>query len=813
MFKNFIKTAYRSLLRNKGFTILNILGLALGLAACLLIVLYVFDELSYDRYNAKADRIYRVNEDLKLGENKVDYAVCMPPLAEALKNEFPYVEDAARLKYAGSWHVKKGDAEMLENSVAYADPSLFHIFTLPMVAGSPASALVSPNSVVITESTAKKYFGNKTSDQDVIGKTLTFNDNNFYKITGVITDIPATSHFNFDFFISMSTYPDSKSDQWLRSDYNTYVLLKSPADSKRLEAALPAFLNRYSGPDMRSQLKMSMTSFEKSGSYFRLNLTPLTDIHLHSHRTGELGTNGTIEYVYIFSAIALFILIIACVNFMNLSTARSANRAREVGVRKVLGSSRTYLVIQFLAESTLITFVSAIIAFFIAMVLLPAFNQLAGKDIGMNVHTLEWLTPALLLIVLVVGALAGSYPALFLSSFQPVEVLKGKLSAGFKGGRLRNLLVVFQFSISIFLIAGTMIIYRQLNYIQTKDLGYNRNQVLIVQNAFELDGQAHVFKNEVKQLPGVVNATLTAYLPTASQHNTSIFYKSASLNQSEAMFPQAWVVDNDYIPTLEMKMASGRNFSAGIPSDSSGIILNEAAVKFLGLRNPVNKILYRSRGQEQVMSNMDKYHIIGVVKDFNFTSLHDAIGPMVLILGKNNGALSIRVNAKDIPSLISGIQAKWSELSPNSRMDFSFMDQQFDADYRAEQHAGTLFITFTVLAIIIACLGLFGLAAYAAEQRTKEIGIRKVLGASVSTIVRMLSMDFIKLVLISILIATPTAWWVMNKWLQGFAYRTHIQWYIPALAGVAAILIAFATVSFQSVKAATANPVNSLKNE
>lgn len=813
MFKNYIKTAYRSLLHNKGFTVLNILGLTLGLAACLLIVLYVFDELSYDRYNTNADRIYRVNEDLKLGENKVDYAVCMPPLAQALKNDFPYVEDAVRLKNAGSWHVKKGDAEILENSVAYAGPSLFHVFTLPMVAGSPASALVGPNSLVITESAAKKYFGNAIDYQNVIGKTLTFNDNNFYKITGVIKDIPATSHFHFDFFISMSTYPDSKSDQWLRSDYNTYVLLKSPGDYKRLEAAFPAFMNKYSGPEMQSQLKMSMASFEKSGSYFRLNLTPLTAIHLHSHRTGELGVNGTIEYVYIFSAIALFILIIACVNFMNLSTARSANRAREVGVRKVLGSSRTYLVIQFLAESMLITFVSAIIAFFIAMVMLPAFNQLAGKNITMNFHTLEWLMPALLLIVLVVGALAGSYPALFLSSFQPVEVLKGKLSAGFKGGRLRSLLVVFQFSISIFLIAGTLIIYRQLNYIQTKDLGYNRNQVLIVQNAFELDGQAGVFKNEVKQLPGVVDATLTGYLPTASQHNTSIFYKNASLNQSEAMFPQAWEVDDDYIPTLGMKMADGRNFFAGIPSDSSAIILNEAAVKFMGLKNPVNKTLYRSRGGDQVMSNMDNYHVIGVVKDFNFSSLHDAISPMVLILGKNNGALSVRVNTKNLPALISGIQAKWSGLSPNIKMDFSFMDQQFDADYRAEQRVGTIFIIFTILAIMVACLGLFGLAAYAAEQRTKEIGIRKVLGASVTAIVQMLSMDFIKLVLISILIATPAAWWAMNKWLQGFAYRTHIQWYIPALAGAAAIVIAFATVSFQSVKAATANPVNSLKNE
>ena len=811
MIKNYLKTAFRSLLKNKGFTVLNVSGLALGLASCLLIIFYVVDELSYDRYNTKADRIYRVNEDLKLGENNVLYAVCMPPLAQTLKSEFPYVENTVRIKNAGSRHVKKGSSNILENNMAFADPSLFDVFTLPMINGSPSIALTEPNSVVLTETMAKKYF----NTVNIVGKTLTFDNNSLYKVTGVIKDIPRTSHFNFDFFISMSTFPDSRSTEWLRSDYNTYVLFKDAADHKKLAAALPAFLSKYSGPQMQSELKMSVADFEKSGSSFRLNLTPLTDIHLKSNRTGELGPNSTAEYVYIFSAIALFILIIACVNFMNLSTARSSNRAREVGVRKVLGSPRSYLVFQFLTESILVTLVATAIAFFAAVALLPAFNQLAGKDMVINPQTLVWLIPALLLIVLVVGGLAGSYPAFFLSAFQPVDVLKGKLSAGFKGGGLRSFLVVFQFSISIFLIIGTLVIYRQLNYIQTKDLGYNRNQVLIVQNTFELNNnQAGVLREQVKQIPGVINATLTGYLPTGSLKQTSIFFKDATFDQKKALFPQTWEVDEDYIKTLDMKMALGRSFSSQMLTDSSGIIINEAAAKFLGLGDPINKPLYRSNGGKQDISNSKTYHIIGVVKDFNFSSLRDVVSPVVLVMAHNTGALSVRLDAKNIPATLAQIQNKWNELSPNVKMNFSFMDQDFDASYRTEQRTGTIFLVFTSLAIIIACLGLFGLAAYAAEQRTKEIGIRKILGAQVTTIAAMLSFDFIKLILISVVVASPLAWLAMQKlFLQSFAYRENMQWWIFAAAGFAVIVIAIITVSFQAIKAAFANPVNSLRSE
>jgi putative ABC transport system permease protein len=809
MFKNYIKTAFRSLYKNKGFTAINILGLALGLATCLLIVLYVVDELSYDRYNTKANRIYRVNEDLKLGENSVQYAVCMPPLAKTLIAEYPYVEDAVRLKYAGSYHVKKGSSNILESKMVHADPSLFNVFTLPIINGNPKTALAEPNSVVITETTAKKYFNNT----NVVGKTMLFNDNQSFMITGVIKDVPKNCHFNYDFFLSMSTLPDSRSNEWLRSDYNTYVLLKNGADHKKLEASFPAFLQKFSGSQMQSDLGMSIADFEKSGSFFRMNLTALTDIHLKSHRTGELGANSTSQYVYIFSAIALFILLIACVNFMNLSTARSSNRAREVGVRKVLGSSRKYLIFQFLSESIMVTFFATAIAIIAAIALLPLFNQLAGKDIAVTAQLLVWLIPVSLIIVLVIGSLAGSYPAFFLSAFQPIDVLKGKLSAGFKGGGLRSFLVVFQFAISVFLIIGTLVIYNQLNFIQTKDLGYNRNQVLVIKNAFELNNQAKVFKQEIKQLPGVTNATMTGYLPTSGDRGTAIYFKDATLDQKKSLFPQSWEVDADWVPTLDIKMASGRNFSKDIISDSSAVIINEAAAKFLGYKDALNKTLYKSQGGKQELANTKKYQIIGVVKDFHFNSLHEKIEPVVIKLADNRGALSIRVNTTNLPSLLAQIKSKWATFSPGVQINYSFMDQDFDASYRAEQRIGTIFIVFTSLAIIIACLGLFGLAAYAAEQRTKEIGIRKVLGANVTVIVSMLSKDFIKLVVIAILIASPLAWYMMHSWLQDFAYRVSIQWWVLAGAACTALFIALVTISFQSIKAALANPVNSLRSE
>ncbi len=800
MLRNYIKTAIRSLIKNKGFTAINVLGLALGLAACLLIVLYVADELSYDRYNASAGRIYRVDEDLKLGDNAVKYAVTMPPLANTLKQDFPEVEDAVRLKPT-SFHIKKGAEVIVESKAVFADASIFNVFTLPLLYGNKTSALIAPNTVVISASAAQKYF-NKLN---VVGQFITIDDNQRLKVTGVIKDMPQQSHFYADFFLSLSTLKESLSDNWLNMNYRTYILLHKDADPKRVEVKFPQLLRQYSNAQLLKVSGMGYDAFHKSGNHITLSLIALTDIHLKSNLTGELGTNGAVQYVYIFSAVAIFILILACVNFMNLSTARLSNRAREVGVRKVLGAPRKHIIARFLTESILVTLAGTIIAIIIAKATLPAFNNLSGKNIIINANAIKWLLPALLLQTLIIGCLAGAYPAIFLSGFQPVKVLKGKWSTNFKGGRLRSILVVFQFAVSVFLIIGTLVVYDQLKFIQNRDIGYNRNQVLIIKNTYELRNQANLFKQEIKQLPGVINATLTSCLPTSGFRASDVMYKNQSKASKETIFPQLWEIDHDYIKTLDMKLVAGRNFSDKMPTDSNTVLVNETAARIFGSGNATNKTLYDG--------SLKPYTIIGVVKDFNFSSLRDNVTPMVMFLGKNKDNLAVKVKTSDLPALLSAIKSEWASLLPNSQLDYSFMDADFDAIYRSEQRMGRIFVIFTSLAIIIACLGLFGLSAYDAEQRTKEIGIRKVLGASVSAIVRMLSLDFVKLVGIAILIASPVAWFVMQKWLQDFAYRITFSWLILVIAGFAATSIAMITIGFQTIRAASTNPAESLKSE
>jgi len=543
------------------------------------------------------------------------------------------------------------------------------------------------------------------------------------------------------------------------------------------------------------------------GNYLRPKLTPLLDIHLKSNAELELDKGGSIQYVYIFSFIAVIILLIACINFMNLSTARSSNRAKEVGVRKVLGSSRKYLIAQFLTESTLVTLVSTFIAIALAVVLLPLFNQVSGKQLSFTPQSIAWLAPSLVVIVIVVGFLAGSYPALYLSGFRPIEVLKGKLSAGFKSSFLRSSLVVFQFSISIALIISTLVIYNQLNYIHNKSLGFNRDHVLVIKNTNVLGKQAESLKKELKQMPGVVSATMSLYQPTGDDRLKTGLFPNREIDVKKDILTEFWTVDEDYVNTMGLKLVSGRNFSKQMASDTAAVIVNEAFAEKFGQKDPLNKFVYRD------FDHVQQFHIVGVLKNFHFESLRDKISPLALVYAPDNGAISVKVKTAGLTGLVSQIGDKWKQFSPNQQFSYSFMDQDFNATYHTEQRLGTLFISFSTLAILIACLGLFGLAAYAAEQRTKEIGIRKVLGATVSGIVGMLSMDFIKLVFISFVIGSPLAWFVMNKWLQDFAYRENIQWWIVAIAGIVAVLIAFVTISFQAIKAAIANPVDSLRSE
>lgn len=812
MFKNYITVALRNLWRNKAFSAINIAGLAVGLATCLLILFFVLDELGYDRYNTKADRIYRVDGDIVFGGNHLVLALAPDPMGPTLKKDFPIVEQYVRFRDNPGFLVKKGDDNVKEQKVVYADSTLFDVFTLPMVQGNPATALIEPKSLVITETTAKKYF----PATEAVGKFMTINDSLQYKVTGVIKDIPKQSHFNFDFFVSMSTNPESRQNSWIMNNFNTYIVLRPGADPKQLEGQLDATLDKYLGPQLLQMLGTTLETSKKSGNSDRAALMPLTAIHLHSNKAGEMGTNGDMTYVYIFSATALFILLIACVNFMNLSTARSANRAKEVGVRKVLGSFRGNLITQFLTESILISLFSLLLALVLVSLLLGYFNHLSGKEMTLDLSSRPGLSLSLIGLAVGVGLLAGVYPAFYLSAFKPIKVLKGVLATGFKSSRLRSSLVVFQFSISIFLIVSTVIIYNQLQYIRTKDVGFNREQVLILQNANALGKQEKAFRQEILGIKGVENATVSSFLPTVGSRFSSPLYPDMSLDPKKAVLLENWYVDESYISTLGMHIDKGRNFSDRFLTDSSGIIINEAAAALLGFRDPLQKKLYTLKILEggNTVDNIATFHVIGTVKNFNFNSLRQQVTPLAFFLNTEvSGYMAIRLRSRDIPDLIARMGAVWKSMAPSQPFNYSFMDDDFNKIYESEQRIGGIFVSFAILAIFIACLGLFGLVTFAAEQRSREFGIRKVLGASVNNLFTLLSGDFLKLVALSALIAFPFSWWAMHKWLEAFAYRVGIGWWVFAVSGILAVVIALGTISFQAIKSALTNPVKSLRAE
>jgi putative ABC transport system permease protein len=809
MFKNYLKTAFRNLWKSKGFSAINIVGLAIGLATCLLIILFVMDELSYDRFNEKADRTFRLDGDIKFGGNHFILAVAPAPAGPAMRRDYPEIETMVRFRGHGGFLVKKGSQHIREDRVVFADSTLFDVFSFPLIAGDPHTALAAPRTVVINETIAKKYF----NSTDAVGKVLVMNDSINYKVTGVIRDIPSQSHFHFDFFVPMTELEDSRNnDNWLSNNYNTYIVLRKGVDAHRLEAKFPSMVQKYISPLLQQAVHISLDEFIKSGNFVGFSLMPLTAIHLHSNKTAEMGANGSMEYVYIFSAIALFILLIACVNFMNLSTARSSNRAKEVGIRKVLGSLRGQLIYQFISESVLISFISMLLALGIAWLMLPIFNELAAKHMTIGLFSRPWLAPSLLVLVLVVGLLAGSYPAFFLSSFRPIAVLKGNVAAGFKTGWLRNTLVVFQFGISIFLMVGTAVIYRQLGYIQSRPMGFDREQVMVVHNGWGLGRSgARAFRDGLLKLPGVEGTTMSGFMPTGGNRNDDAFFLTPGLDQKKAISMQRWAADENYIPVLGMKMAMGRNFSKDLKTDSDAVVINEAAARMMGFPDPLEHKVYEL--EDLKTKKVKAYRIIGVMKDFNFNSLREVVTPLGLFLEEDRGEFAMRVHTAQMTRLVAEVENGWKKIAPGQPFSYSFMDEDFNALYKSEQRMGGISLSFSLLAIFIACLGLFGLAAYAAEQRTREIGIRKVLGATVGGIMRLLSRDFLRLVFLSGLIASPFAWWAMHRWLQDFAYRIEIGWGVFVLAAVLSVGIALVTVSFQALRAALANPVKSLRSE
>ncbi len=809
MIKNYLKIAWRNLWKYKGFSAINVGGLALGLSCFILIALYIADELSYDRYNEKADRIFRINSDIRFGGTDLIMAVSADPMGATLKKDYPQVEEYTRFYNSdGAKLIKNGYEYIPEGRVTHADSTLFKVFTLPSILGNTATALNDPNTVVITESAARKYFG---SVSNALGNTLeTDEENGLYKVTAIIKDVPHNSHFNYDFFFSMDNV-DYNFGNFLSHNFHTYIVLKPGEDYKEFSKKFPEVIDKYVLPQAKEYMNIaSMADFERSGNNLEYSLTPLTDIHLHSSRSVEMGVNGNIQYVYIFAAAALFILLIACINFMNLSTARSAGRAKEVGMRKVLGTEKKALVGQFLLESTLMACFAMFLAIGITWLTMSWFNTIAGKE--MVIGTLLQ-TPYLLVLILLpflVGGLAGVYPAFFLSSFQPVIVLKGKQNATVKKSNFRNILVIFQFTTSIILVIGTVIIYQQLHHIQTSKIGFDKEQVLVVDNPGLNWEKRESIKNEIGKLSDVKSASFAGFLPVENSSRTdNTFSTEAVANTDNAFNMQNWSIDYNYIPTLGMEIIKGRNFSPDFGTDSTAIIINETTANLLEPEDPIGKKLY-SRDESGLTQ---EYSIIGVVKNFNYESLRKNIGPLSFRLRNNSWASAYRINATDIKSLLQTIEATYKDYAPGMPFNYQFLDEAFDNMYRQEQRVGKVAFSFAVLAIVIACLGLFGLATYMAEQRTREIGIRKVLGASATNVVSMLSVDFLRLVLFSFVIAAPVAWWIMHKWLEDFAFRISMGWWIFIVTGALALILALLTVSYQALKAANANPVKSLRTE
>lgn len=807
MIRNYIKIAWRNLLKNKLYSFINIFGLAIGIATCLIIMLFVQDELSYDRFNTKANRIVRIIFKANINGGKIDEANVMPPTARTLKNEYPEVQEATRLRTLGKSRVVFEDKTVNDATLAYADSNFFDVFSISLLKGNPKIALSQPNFVVLSKKTAERFFGN----QDPIGRTIQLkNSGNVpFKITGVFDDIPHNSHFHFDMFGSMASDTEAKSSSWMSSNYFTYLVLSEGYDYKKLEAKLPQMVEKHMGPEILQAMGMTINQFREKGNELGFALQKLTDIHFNSSSAAEMEPGGDKMYVYIFGIVALFMLTIACINFMNLSTAGASKRAKEVGVRKVMGSAKMDLVGQFLLESIILTALALILAVVLVQIFLPAFNDISGKTLSFDIIQNPQIILSLLLLGLFIGLIAGSYPAFFLSSFKPILVLKGRFAGTKKSIGLRQGLVVFQFCISVCLIIGTAIVYLQLSFIQNKKLGYDKDQLLILPNSWALGKNEAIFKDQLLKDSRIVNVTTSPYKPAGpTNSNNSLAYPEA--NDSQIMRTLQYGVDDQYIPTMGMEMAIGRNFSRKFSSDSAGIIINETAAKTFGWgKNALGHNITRlidNNGKKKV------YQVIGVVKDFHFKSLHESITPLLMVY-ENNWGLIVKIKTQDVAGLLASMKTQWQSFGVEEPFSYAFMDELVNKTYQAEQKTGVVLSIFGMLTIFIACLGLFGLATFTAEQRIKEIGVRKVLGANIAQIIGLLSKDFLKLVLIACVFAFPIAWYAMHKWLQGFAYKIEISWWIFALAACLSMLTAFLTVGYQSVKAALMNPVKSLKTE
>jgi putative ABC transport system permease protein len=805
MLRNYFKIAWRSLMRNKAYSVINVTGLAVGITCCVLISLYVKDELSYDRYHVNADNIYRVTHayrDVQADEKlpppaPEDFQVWgNAPIGPALAADFPQIRKVVQFTSPSDYLFQYQDKRFQESNIIFMDSAAFDIFSWKMLAGDARTALQTPYSIVLTKSLAQKYFGNA----DPVGQAIRLDNTNSFTVTGVMEDVPSNSQFTFNGLISMNTFRQLRKEiftEWGYIDFYTYFLLDPHADIKTLEAGAAGFVQRH----MPNEIPGAYTiGFER-----------LTDAYLHSRAQRQPGVTGSLSNVYIFSMIAVFILFIACINFMNLATARSMERAKEVGVRKAVGAYQQGLISQFLTESVVISLVATVLAVALIFLALPYLREITGKPFPYE-DLVSWKAlPVLIITPLAVGVLSGSYPAWVLARFRPAIVLKGKFESSGKGVMMRKGLVVLQFTLSIALIACTAIVFTQLNHLRKHGLGFKQEQMLVIDYGGdqEVNNKIEVIKTALGRNPAVLMTSASRAVPGEFFPNAYTQIESPS-GEMVHFAPSLYEIDFDFIPLYEIKMAAGRPYSRDFPADvEQSLVINEAAAKLYGYANPLDIVGKRFDQWGR------KGTVIGVVKDFNYQSLHHKVEPLALRMAPPRvlNRISLRVKADHIAQTTKELENSWRELVPHRPFLYSFLDQSFNHQYQQDERFGKVFTAFAFLTIFIACLGLFGLATYATEQRIKEIGIRKVLGASVTNIVSLLSSGFVKLVMVAFLIATPIAWWAMHQWLQGFAYRVTIQWWVFALAGVLAIVIALFTVSYQAVRAALMNPIRSLKTD
>jgi putative ABC transport system permease protein len=810
MFKNYFKIAWRNLMKYKFISFINLFGLTVGLTCCLLITTYIINELSYDRYNKNAENTYRVTRTFKNGDGAVSLVLSTvsPPFGYYFPTDFPEIQKMTRLLNIGTTPLKYKEKLINEPNVYFADENLFNVFTLKVLEGNPQTALKDPFSIMMSEDVAKKYFGN----EDPMNKVLKANNQFDVKVTGIYKDFPENSFMHPGVLVSFNTLKDSAvygaenlRTNWGNNSFFTFLVLPNHYDPQKLISKFPAFLDKHMAKEYGGKQASKFTS---------LDLQKLTDIHLHSHTDYEAEPNGDINRVYVFSIIAFFILLIACINYMNLSTARSALRAKEIGIRKVIGARKKELIFQFLSESVLISWAAILIAFVLLYFTLPWLVKISGQQLSINI-LLKWqiLVP-LFLTPFAVGILSGVYPALFMSSFQPVKTLKGLVKVGGGSISFRKVLVIAQFTISIVLIITTIIVFQQLRYMQETSLGYDKEHIITMPYYNSINPRYDAFRNDLLQNTGIKNIARSSRIPTGRLLDE----QGASAMVGDSMRPvtadiKVVAADYDFVPTYGVHIVAGRNFSRDYTMDTSNFILNEAAIKAIGWTSPQDAV-----GRDFTYGGR-KGHVVGVMGDFHFESLRQKIVPIVLVnppVSANNSGfnnLSIKLAGNNIPATLAIIEKAWRQYLPDVPYQSTFLDENFNKLYESEQRQGTIFTVFACIAIFIACLGLFGLSAFAITQRIKEIGVRKVLGANVSSIVVLLSKEFLKLVLVASLIAFVIAWYAMTKWLQDFAYRINIHWWVFILAAILASAVALATVSFQAIKAALANPIKSLRTE